>query len=82
LIGVSTTLTFTLLIGVPLAVSAFYALVTLTKKGPRPPSYKLPDEWTHGSLLWAATDEKVGKEGHGHGHDAEFKVGGGASGKW
>ncbi|CAJ1581531.1 hypothetical protein [[Mycobacterium] wendilense] len=69
------------MIGSSLAVAAFFALVTLPKKGPRPPSYKLPEEWTHGPLLWAAVDEQVGSAGHGHGAE-EFSVGGGASGKW
>ncbi|BBZ03622.1 hypothetical protein MCHIJ_30590 [Mycolicibacterium chitae] len=76
----SALLTWTIIIGVTLAVGAFFALLTLPKKGPRPPSYKLPEEWTHGPLLWAATEEKIGSAGHGHG--AEFTVGGGASGKW
>lgn len=67
--------------GVPLLVAAVFALLTLTKKGPHPASYKLGEPWTYGPILWAATDEKVGA-GHGHGHGHGYEVGGGASGRW
>lgn len=75
----STALTHSLIGGVPLLVAAVFALLTLTKKGPHPDPYKLSEPWTHGPILWAATDEKVGG-GHEHGHG--FEVGGGASGRW
>ncbi|WP_141564309.1 aa3-type cytochrome oxidase subunit CtaJ [Mycolicibacterium palauense] len=68
--------------GVPLLVLVIVYLLTMLKKGPHPESYTLPDEWTYGPILWAATEEEVGA-GHGHGHGAEeLTVGGGASGKW
>lgn len=71
-----------LLVCVPLAVAALFGLLTMTKKTPHPESYQLPDRWTYGPILWAATEEKIG-DGHGHGHAAgELTVGGGASGKW
>ncbi len=76
----STALTHSLLGGVPLLVAAVIALLTLRRKGPHPASYKLPEPWTYGPILWAATGEKIGAA-HGHGAD-EFSVGGGASGKW
>ncbi|BBZ32695.1 aa3-type cytochrome oxidase subunit CtaJ [Mycolicibacterium confluentis] len=76
----STALTHSLLGGVPLLLAAILALLTLPRKGPHPASYNLPDEWTYGPILWAATDEKIG-DAHGHGAD-ELTVGGGASGKW
>jgi hypothetical protein len=76
---VSTALTHSLLGGVPLLVALLVAAVTLSKKGPHPTPYAMSEEWTYGPILWAATGEKVGA---GHGHDSEFTVGGGASGKW
>lgn len=75
----STALSHSLIGGVPLLVAAILALLTLTKKSPHPKPYQLSEPWTHGPILWAATDEKVGY-GHGHGHG--FEVGGGASGRW
>jgi hypothetical protein len=62
-------------------VLAVLALLTLNRKGPHPAAYKLPDQWTYGPILWAATGEQVAAAGHGHGSD-ELTVGGGASGKW
>jgi hypothetical protein len=76
-----TTVTVLLLIGVPLLVAALLAALTLRKPGPHPAPYKLSEPWTHEPILWAATDEKIGAHGHGHGSH-EFTVGGGASGKW
>ena len=78
----SIALTHSLIGGVPLLVLAVLSLLIYRRKGPHPASYKLPEQWTYGPILWAATGEKVG-DGHGHGHGAdEFTVGGGASGKW
>lgn len=68
--------------GVPLLLYVVLYLLTMLKKGPRPPSYTLAERWTHAPVLWAATDEVVGS-GHGHGHGGHgYTVGGGASGKW
>lgn len=76
----STALTHSLIGGVPLLVAAVLALLILPRKGPHPAEYTLPDSWTYGPILWAATGEKVGD---GHHHDSTgFTVGGGASGGW
>jgi len=52
--------------------------------GARRPLYRLPEPWTHGPVLWAATDEVIPAGRHGqNGHtDQSFAVGGGASGHW
>jgi hypothetical protein len=72
-----------LFIGIPLLLVAVLALLIWSRKGPRAATYKLSEPWTHPPILWAATDEAVGG---GHGHDshgeAQFTVGGGASGRW
>ena len=54
------------------------------RSGDRPVTYRLPEPWTHGPVLWAATDEVVPAGQHGqHDHaDRVFTVGGGASGHW
>lgn len=69
-----------LLGGAPLAVMALLALLIYSRKGNHPDTYRMPQPWTHGPLLWSATDEAI-PGSHGHGHD-EFSVGGGASGRW
>ncbi|OBI87236.1 aa3-type cytochrome oxidase subunit CtaJ [Mycobacterium asiaticum] len=73
--------THLLLVGVPLLLVVVLGLLTLTRKGPHPKSYNLSEKWTHGPILWAATDEAVGGSHGGHG-GSEFTVGGGASGTW
>ena len=73
-------MTHSLIGGVPLLIAAVLALLTLPRKGLHPAAYKLPEPWTYGPILWAATEEKVG-DGHGHGSTG-FTVGGGASGGW
>jgi hypothetical protein len=72
-----------LLVGIPLVLVAVLALLIWSRKGPHPATYKLSEPWTHPPILWAATDEAIGG-GHGHdGHgEAQFTVGGGASGTW
>ncbi|QLL10349.1 hypothetical protein [Mycobacterium vicinigordonae] len=67
-------------LGIPLLLVGFLLLVFMSRKSPHPATYDLSQEWTHPSILWAATDENVG--GHHGGHGAEFTVGGGASGTW
>ncbi len=58
------------------------ALLIYSRKGNHPATYRCPQPWTHGPILWAATDEVGAHGGHdGHGH-AEVNVGGGASGRW
>jgi hypothetical protein len=69
-------------VGIPLALVVVLALLIWSRKGPHPATYNLSESWTHPPILWAATDEAVGGNGHGgHGAD-EFTVGGGASGTW
>jgi hypothetical protein len=67
-------------VGIPLALVALLSLMIWSRKGPRPANYNLSERWTHPPILWAATDEAVG-DPHGHG-EAQFTVGGGASGTW
>ena len=67
-----------LFLAIPLLLAALLSAAIWSGKGPRAATYTLPAPWTHGPILWAATDERVG---HGHGA-SEFSVGGGASGKW
>jgi hypothetical protein len=69
-----------LLVGIPLLIVLILAVLIWSHKGKHPATYKMSDPWTHEPILWAAVDERVGAV-HGHGH-GEFKVGGGASGKW
>jgi hypothetical protein len=66
--------------GVPLLMLLLLLAYYMRQPGPRAPSYKLSEQWTHEPILWAATDEVIG-DAHGHGSH-EFSVGGGASGKW
>ncbi len=77
---VSTALTHSLLIGVPLLITFILAAliwgVGKNRKGPHPESYKMSDPWTHEPILWAADEPAA----HGHAHP--LTIGGGASGKW
>ncbi|ORW27381.1 hypothetical protein AWB91_03515 [Mycobacterium paraense] len=68
-------------IGIPLALVLVLSLLIWRHKGPHPATYKMSEKWTHPPILWAATDEDVGRAHGGHGA-AEFSVGGGASGTW
>jgi hypothetical protein len=68
-------------VAVPVVLVLLLAALIYRHKGPHPETYKLPDQWTHAPILWAATEEHVGGGHHGHGA-AGFSVGGGASGKW
>lgn len=68
-------------IGIPLALVVVLSLLIWRHKGPHPTTYQMSEKWTHPPILWAATDEDVGRAHHGHG-GAEFSVGGGASGTW
>ena len=69
-----------LFVGVPLLIVAILAALIWSGKNRHPATYKMSKPWTHDPILWSAVDERVG-DGHGHGSE-EFKVGGGASGKW
>ena len=77
----STALTHSLLLGVPLGITLILAVliwgVGKNRKGPHPATYKMADqEWTHEPILWASDEP----ESHGHAHP--LTIGGGASGKW
>ncbi|MEZ0381724.1 MULTISPECIES: aa3-type cytochrome oxidase subunit CtaJ [Mycobacteriaceae] len=67
-------------VGIPVVLVALLSARIWSQKGPRAAVYQMADRWTHPPILWAATDEAVGR-GHGHGK-SEFSVGGGASGNW
>ncbi|MCV6985650.1 hypothetical protein H7H78_09470 [Mycobacterium shinjukuense] len=70
-------------VGIPLLLVVVLGLAIFTRKGPHPATYQLSEKWTHPPILWAATDEVVGDSHGSHGgHDAQFTVGGGASGTW
>lgn len=69
-----------LFVGIPLLVVAILSAMIWSRKGPRPATYELSEDWTHKPILWAAVDESVGAHG-GQGSN-DFAVGGGASGKW
>lgn len=75
-----------LLHGLPvLLVIALIALIYSRGRKDRP-SYRLSEPFTHEPILWAAVDEAIPSEGHGHGPAnvsvANVNVGGGASGHW
>lgn len=72
----STALVHSLLGGVPLVVLLILVALIFTRKGNRPATYTLSEDWTHDPILWAA-DEPAD-----HGHGSHLTVGGGASGKW
>ncbi|GFG51068.1 hypothetical protein CQY20_32295 [Mycolicibacterium agri] len=78
----STALTHTLLILVPLGITLILVVliwgVGKNRKGPHAASYKLSDPWTYGPILWAS-EEPIA---HGHVHEKPLEIGGGASGKW
>ena len=69
----------TLLLLVPLGLTAVLAALIWREKDPHPATYKLSDEWTHDPILWAS--DEPADHGHG-GHGSRLTIGGGASGKW
>ncbi len=80
----STALTHSLLILVPLGLTAVLAVliwgVGKNRKGPHPATYKLSEQWTHSPILWAA--DEPAEHGHGGHGSHPVTIGGGASGKW
>jgi len=72
-------LVHTLLLLVPLGLTAVLAALIWREKDPHPATYKLSDEWTHDPILWAS--DEPADHGHG-GHGSRLTIGGGASGKW
>ncbi|MFY9336751.1 MAG: hypothetical protein WAO90_12250 [Mycobacterium sp.] len=79
-----------LLHGLPVLLAVVVIALIYRRMGTRRAIYELPQPWTHGPVLWAATGEVIpaGRHGHSghhghHGHgDEAFTVGGGASGHW
>jgi hypothetical protein len=70
--------------GLPVLLAVALIALIYRLSGTRRAIYRLPEPWTHGPVLWAATDEVIPAARHGH-HgqaDREFTVGGGASGHW
>ncbi len=78
----STALTHSILLGVPLGITLVLIVliwgVGKKRKGPHPATYKMADRWTHEPILWASDEP----EDHGHGASHPLTIGGGASGKW
>ena len=77
---VSTALTHSLLLGVPLGITL--VLIALIwrggkNKGPHPATYKMSEPWTHEPILWAADEPGFPRPWH-----TALTIGGGASGKW
>lgn len=66
-------------IGIPLLLVALLSARIWSRKGPHLATYRMSEPWTYPPILWAATDEVIGRHGHAK---SEFSVGGGASGKW
>ena len=48
-------------VGIPLLLVVVLAALIWSRKGPHPATYKLSEQWTHPPILWAATDEAVGR---------------------
>lgn len=70
-----------LLHGLPvLLVIALIALI-YSRGRKNQPTYRLSEPFTHEPILWAAVDETIPGESHGHGATG-LTVGGGASGHW
>lgn len=65
------------IVPIPLLLVAVLAARIWSHRGAHPATYKMSDSWvqTHPPILWAATDEAISSQ-------ADFSVGGGASGKW
>lgn len=73
-------------VGIPVAIYAVVAGLSYLGKpyaGKKPAHYRLGQPWTHGPVLWSATDE-VTLPAHlqGHDHPANEQIGGRAHGAW
>jgi len=70
--------------GLPVLLAVALIALIYRLSGTSRPIYRLSQPWTHGPVLWSATDEAIPAGHHGqHGQsDREFTVGGGASGHW
>ena len=66
------------LAGVPLAILALLALLTLRPHFARRPRYRPGEEWNHPPVLWTANPEALGDVGHRRAGAAR----GGARGHW
>jgi len=73
-----------LTVGLPVLLAVVLTALIYRRGDTRHAIYRLPRPWTHGPVLWAATDEAIPAGQHGqHGQRGqEFTVGGGASGHW
>ena len=74
-------------VGIPLAVSAVIAVVSMSTgkpiAGTHPAHYELGDKWTREPVLWSPVDEHVTHGHHGaHADDGESLIGGSAHGRW
>lgn len=63
-----------LLHGLPVLVILLLIVIYL-RAGKKPDHYRLSQPWTHGPILWSATEEVIPGE-------SVLSVGGGASGRW
>ncbi|MGI9123835.1 MAG: aa3-type cytochrome oxidase subunit CtaJ [Mycobacterium sp.] len=73
-----------LLHGLPVLIVVALIVLVYRRSAGRRISYQLSQPWTHGQLLFAATDEVIPSGQHvGHHHPGEtVPLGGGASGHW
>jgi hypothetical protein len=78
---VSTALTHSLLILVPLGLTLVLIALIWRTKGPHPATYKMSEPWKHAPILWAS-DEPADHGHHGEHGSHPVTIGGGASGKW
>lgn len=70
-------------VGLPVLLAVVLIALIYRRSDTRHAIYRLPQPWTHGPVLWAATDELIPAGRHGdHGHGEELTIGGGASGHW
>lgn len=92
----STALTHSLYVLVPLGLTLVLVALIWRHKGPHPATYKMSEPWKHAPILWAA-DEPGQEHATGHSYAADsaahggnvgehgshpVAIGGGASGKW
>ncbi|MCH9721488.1 MAG: hypothetical protein K0U67_05460 [Actinomycetia bacterium] len=70
--------------GLPILLAVIAIALIYRHMGARRHIYRLPEPWTYGPVLWAATDELIppGSRGHHGPADRVSSVGGGASGHW
>ncbi|WP_028662425.1 aa3-type cytochrome oxidase subunit CtaJ [Saccharomonospora iraqiensis] len=74
-----TTLVF---VAIPVAIYAFFALVTLRSKFASRPRYRPGQPWDHPPVWWAANPEGAGERHTEAGKSAPSTARGGARGNW